>query len=323
MNPTRNLVATVAIIAHGNTDKYNISPTIVNILDNARIYTLCGDQEGVTNGSVTMTGTHSHIKRIFQTDLHTENTTDVLRRYVKYSTPEYKRFYPEGAKIGVVYDPIPFDKGFTPYDSELEMGIYMISVHEKLIETGSMTLIYPLPEHSNKNVDLTKISHIRELGGYLANANIDNIVDGISHNIPCGLTETSNWKLLRESVDQLSKRFSASQQCPRHVRGDNIVFMRLSYLAQLVKELIGADGGINFLDYSCCRPRAGMSSAEMTIYKRYATPHDIEMGSSGKYGGRRRRRKRRKTARKSRARRTRSRTRSVSRAHTRRRRPVV
>ena len=201
----REFVATIAIISHGRSTEFEISPTIANIFDNARIYTLSNQTGPVIAGSVLCTRTHNHLNKIFRRTLHNENTLHILEEYAKYSEPKYASFYSDMNERGKIYDPITFDKMYSVIEPDNYMGIFLISVHEKVPgHDNELRLVYPLLEHKNQNIDLAKLDDITTLGNYLGNDNITNIVAEITNGASPAFPEKERMQMM-ESVGKAPK----------------------------------------------------------------------------------------------------------------------
>ena len=198
------------------------------------------------------------------------------------------------------------------------MGIHLISIHERDIEGGKATLVYPLDIHENKTIDLRKISDIKTLGGYIGNPLIDNIVGDLRD-------QTNKMVIERRTTPQtflgytirhkgeenrdMHARFGAEPKYAPYIVDDKFIMIRLSELTNIVKRVLGETTSINFLDYSCSPPHIGMS------------PEEIELGIQPqptppyKFGGRRKKRNTRKKTRRTphTSKRTRKRNRRKSR----------
>jgi hypothetical protein len=315
----REFVATIAIISHGWSTEFEISPTIANIFDNARIYTLSNQTGPVIAGSVLCTRTHNHLNKIFRRTLHNENTLHILEEYAKYSEPKYASFYSDMNERGKIYDPITFDKMYSVIEPDNYMGIFLISVHEKVPgHDNELRLVYPLLEHKNQNIDLAKLDDITTLGNYLGNDNITNIVAEITNGASPAFPEKERMQMMGhhihgETLGEMSKRFTDNRMYSRYIQDGRIMMLRMSYLAKMLKQVLGKNTRINFLDYSCSNPREGISAHEMEEYVRYKTPGDIETGMNRAFGGNPRK-KRRRTWKKMRGSRRRRRTKKKARS---------
>jgi hypothetical protein len=297
----RNLVATIRIITHGRTSAFDLTDSVKKTFRNTRIYELasqCGP--GGTHPFMYRTDTIGRTNRYFQKDI-VGTTSDVLNTYANETKSMYKHFDPDlGCEI---YDPIPFDKTLAVVETDvpgiggLEMGIYLVSIHERDIESGKATLVYPLEGHENKEIDLRKISDIETLGEYINNPLIGNIV--------ADLRDTRNKRVLERRVTprpyaaihrllgpeiepgiDLHARFGADPTYSPYIVDDKFSMIRMSELTDIVKKVLGETTSINFLDYSCAPPRIGMPSEEIKrgIQKQPTPPYN-------RFGGRRRKKK--------------------------------
>ena len=287
----REFVATIAIITHGRSTEFDISPEIASMFDNTRMYALSSRTGSVNAGSVICTNTHGHLNEIFRRNLHDENTLDVMKNYATHSAPKYAGFYSDMNDRGNIYDPITFDKMFNLVEADGYMGIFLVSIHEKVsAENTDLQLVYPLPEHANQNIDLTNLNDITALGEYLGSDNLSDIIHDVSHGASPEFPKRNINMLSRvlgtgETAGVMSNRFTDNREYSRYVENGRILLMRMSYLVTLLKQLLGDNTHINILDYSCSDPRIGMGSREIEEYVKYKTPGDIETGMKQTFGG--------------------------------------
>ena len=309
-------------------------------------------------------------------DMIMENYADATRE--DYKDENYRGFLTDESErnietSGMVYDPITFDKMLQEPSDITEVldrymdrecsGIRVISVHKKLGTTKegfspSLELVYPLDTHENKDVDLTSIRHIQDFYDYihedmrlphiplLANPTTD-------YDNPSYLFRNMGRNLIRldgEDENTMIHRMftnvgkdgsdSTSKYEPYRTDG-KIVYILISQLSQMIKNLLGDDIYINIHDYSC----STMSASQLRKVKASAYPRssvaamresvassvsDIEKGRGdtpsptffGKRGGARRRRRTRKGVRtrtKSKTNRRRSRKKKNKKSRKRRR----
>jgi len=317
----RNLVATIRIISHGRTSAFDLSDSVKRTFQNTRMYSLAKPCDlGASNRLLITTDTIKRTNRYFQKDI-IGTTSDILDTYARETKPMYEDVHSQtctGSLGCDIYDPIPYDKTFVDMDNEALMGIHLISIHERDIEGGKATLVYPLDIHENKTIDLRKISDIKTLGGYIGNPLIDNIVGDLRD-------QTNKMVIERRTTPQtflgytirhkgeenrdMHARFGAEPKYAPYIVDDKFIMIRLSELTNIVKRVLGETTSINFLDYSCSPPHIGMS------------PEEIELGIQPqptppyKFGGRRKKRNTRKKTRRTphTSKRTRKRNRRKSR----------
>jgi len=320
----RNLVATIRIISHGRTSAFDLSDSVKRTFQNTRMYSLanpCG--LGASLYIMLATDTIKRTNTYFQKDI-IGTTSDILDTYASETKPMYedvfaRRLCSNDSTPGCdIYDPIPYDKTFVDMDNEALMGIRLISIHERDIEGGKATLVYPLDIHENKTIDLRKISDINTLGGYIGNPLIDNIVGDLRDQTNKMVIErrTTPQTILGYTIRHkgeenrdMHARFGAEPKYAPYIVDDKFIMIRLSELTNIVKRVLGETTSINFLDYSCSPPRIGMS------------PEEIERGIQPqptppyKFGGRRKKRNTRKKTRRTphTSKRTRKRNRRKSR----------
>ena len=317
----RNLVATIRVISHGRTSAFDLSDSVKRTFQNTRMYSLakpCG--LGASNRLLITTDTIKRTNRYFQKDI-IGTTSDILDTYARETKPMYEDVHSQtctGSLGCDIYDPIPYDKTFVDMDNEALMGIHLISIHERDIEGGKATLVYPLDIHENKTIDLRKISDINTLGGYIGNPLIGNIVGDLRDQTNKMVIErrTTPQTILGYTIRHkgeenrdMHARFGAEPKYAPYIVDDKFIMIRLSELTNIVKRVLGETTSINFLDYSCSPPRIGMS------------PEEIERGIQPqptppyKFGGRRKKRNTRKKTRRTphTSKRTRKRNRRKSR----------
>ena len=326
----RNLVATIRIISHGRTSAFDLSDSVKRTFQNTRMYSLakpCG--LGASNHILITTDTIKRTNRYFQKDI-IGTTSDILDTYASETKPMYEDVNSPTCQCGSstcitslgcdIYDPIPYDKTFVDMDNEAMMGIHLISIHERDIEGGKATLVYPLDIHENKQIDLRKISDINTLGGYIGNPLIGNIVGDLRDQTNKMVIErrTTPQTILGYTIRHkgeenrdMHARFGAEPKYAPYIVDDKFIMIRLSELTNIVKRVLGETTSINFLDYSCSPPRIGMPPEEIErgIQKQPTPPYN-------RFGGRRRKKKstRTKTRRTPRtSKRTRKRNRRKSR----------
>ena len=317
----RNLVATIRVISHGRTSAFDLSDSVKRTFQNTRMYSLakpCG--LGASNRLLITTDTIKRTNRYFQKDI-IGTTSDILDTYARETKPMYEDVHSQtctGSLGCDIYDPIPYDKTFVDMDNEALMRIHLISIHERDIEGGKATLVYPLDIHENKQIDLRKISDINTLGGYIGNPLIGNIVGDLRDQTNKMVIErrTTPQTILGYTIRHkgeenrdMHARFGSEPKYAPYIVDDKFIMIRLSELTNIVKRVLGETTSINFLDYSCSPPRIGMS------------PEEIERGIQPqptppyKFGGRRKKRNTRKKTRRTphTSKRTRKRNRRKSR----------
>ena len=321
----RNLVATIRIISHGRTSAFDLSDSVKRTFQNTRMYSLakpCG--LGASNHILITTDTIKRTNRYFQKDI-IGTTSDILNTYASETKSMYEDVFSrpcyDGSAPGCeIYDPIPYDKTFANMDNGILMGIHLVSIHERDIEGGKATLVYPLDIHENKKIDLRKISDIETLGGYIGNPLIDNIVGDVRDQTNKMVIErrttpqTLFGYMIRHKDEEnrdMHARFGTEPTYAPYIVDDKFIMIRLSELTNIVKRVLGDTTSINFLDYSCSPPRIGMPPEEIErgIQPQPTPPYN-------RFGGRRRKKKstRTKTRRTPRtSKRTRKRNRRKSR----------
>ena len=336
--PVQPFVVTVVIITHGVTTSLNIDASTASMFDNVRMYVLSPKFGCVSAAEVLLTRTHDFLKRKYRKNLEPGTSTgDIMREYADTSRPKYeelKQTFGQSTattattataataasstgSIGNVYDHIPFDKMYSDQedmsviDSMFRrhgffvdyMGIFVIAVHQRPNNnpSGALELVYPLPHHPNKDINLLNVSHIRDMYDYMnqyANLSISSMIpfsmDDVFHSTT---SEEFRPATPNMSIHDMGRQFIKNKHYNPYVRYDGkVVFLRLSQLAYILKYLFGDDVQINLFDYSCS-PLEGVSDMDKNALGKYVKQSDIESGYKG-FGGTRRRRPTRRRTRK-------------------------
>ena len=339
--PVQPFVVTVVIITHGVTTSLNIDAATASMFDNVRMYVLSPKFGCVSAAEVLLTRTHDFLKRKYRKNLEPGTSTgDIMREYADTSRPKYeelKQMFGQSTaatattasaataataasstgSIGNVYDHIPFDKMYSDQedisviDSMFRehgffvdyMGIFVIAVHQRPNNnpSGALELVYPLPHHPNKDINLLNVSHIRDMYDYMnqyANLSISSMIpfsmDDVFHSTT---SEEFRPATPNMSIHDMGRQFIKNKHYNPYVRYDGkVVFLRLSQLAYILKYLFGDDVQINLFDYSCS-PLEGVSDMDKNALGKYVKQSDIESGYKG-FGGTRRRRPTRRRTRK-------------------------
>jgi hypothetical protein len=234
-----------------------------------------------------------YLNSIFQIDL-TQSTSRVMDAFTQKVRPKYaeyiKSFFHDLSSENIcrVFQTITIDKALGK-DTDNNMftrmmncilpdvlGIYVISVHEK---TGPnlLKLIYPAASQA-KNLNLLNMADFIQFASIFGKEPefIVNKIRASSTSFPV-VTQALEQGAIMQMRDW---KITASLQ-----RGE-ISNIRLSYLVQLIKEIVGADKcKLNIFDYSCSVVSPDVIK-KSTTYSRYMDPDDVEKGASKTWGGR-------------------------------------
>lgn len=282
-------IVTLAIMMHGVVIEMNLSYDTQHIFDNTRLFSLAGDFSATGWGPNSIKSNNlEYLNSIFQIDL-TQSTSRVMDAFTQKVRPKYaeyiKSFFHDLSSENIcrVFQTITIDKALGTDNANIftrmmncilpdVLGIYVISVHEK---TGPnmLKLIYPAASQV-KNLNLLNMADFIQFASIFGKEPefIVNKIRASSTSFPVlepdAIMQMRDWKI------------TASLQ-----RGE-ISNIRLSYLVQLIKEIVGADKcKLNIFDYSCSVVSPDVSK-KSTTYSRYMDPDDVEKGASKTWGGR-------------------------------------
>ena len=288
-------------MTHGQVIKLNVSPEKQKIFENVTLLSLAGDFVETGLGPNDLRNNHrTYLNKTFQQNLN-NTTRSVMQTAADRIRPAYRNymeaFFGQSAENSCkIFDNIQYDKAFGKgIDGFLDrmiqcilpevFGIFVISVHKKINET-TLKLIYPenntqpklnLLEHG----DLIKFAEIFNTDG---NTIIDRLknasrpwrpIADISPTDENQIKQIQNWKVTMTPSRDIS-----------HIR--------LSYLIEIIKDIVGHDNcKMNIIDYSCSPISHFVSDAER-INAQYMKEGDIETPSvTPPFGGKNARKKRR------------------------------
>jgi hypothetical protein len=285
-------VVTIAIITHGCI--INLNPTNDY---NIRYYSATGDKLGTCDGNIVGRSiNHDELREHFRQDEpkhepkqdNTIHTVDAIPDYY-YQTP-YDKYIGEQPNRGFIINFM--DNVISPLViGDVPVGVWLISVHKKytqntIFKVKPSTYDFPIEDKTNnidKNtlINLLKVEGLKYFNKKYNNINLDD-------------------KLNNDDVT---------------IEDGRIKVIRLSYLLDLVKDIIGNNCGLNVYDYSCssgCEGHTSSDNKEKILAKLIKTRDDgVEAGKLpffpiSKTGGKRRnKRKPRSTKNKGKSRKTR------------------
>ena len=286
-------IVTIAIMMHGEVIDTNLSPTQQKIFDNTRLFSLAGgfSEVGFGSNAVRMNNIN-YLNKIFQIDL-SQTTHQVMKEFTERIRPTYARYIDaffddlSSENICKVFSTITIDKALgTAINSSFDkmmncilpdiIGIYVISVHEK-VDANQMTLIYPL-ERNVSNLDLIKRAdfiRFARIFGKDGESILSQMSAVSSEWPPVPVSSLDKWKVT------FTQRFGFFQR----VYGD-ISHIRLSYLVDIIKQIVGRDKcRLNLFDYSCSVLVPMINNRKGKHFAEYMKEDDIERGAPKKWGG--------------------------------------
>lgn len=304
-------IVTISVLTYGRTTFLNLEPETTNIFDNTRLYQLSRPLDYTPMRCITDTNTMSYLNHIFRKDFQNKTTFQVIQEYIDYSTPKYIDIYKENDvyvddNIGNLYDPVTFDKTIHTMDSisssnyffgrlidrniiQPMFGIFIVSIHEKIVNNGKpkLKLVFPTAdvEKNDQNINLLDLANVEKLVNYIPSLKIKifetihNIYEDEQPNIPSTLYR-----------HEMPIYFNKNQENMRFMEGTKIKIVRLSYIAKMIKHIFGKNTSLNIMDYSCSVLPEDFPEKEK-IYQQYIKPtynnkiFDLEMGRSTTYGG--------------------------------------
>jgi len=299
-------IITIVVMMHGAVIELNISNEKQHIFENVHLLSLAGDFSETGLGDNDSRAIHlDTLNDIFQQNLN-KQTIEVMQTAADRIRPAYadymKRVFDEETSENscTIFDNIQYDKAFgTGINGFLDrmmqcilpdvIGIYVISVHEK-IDNTTLDLIYPVNKSlPNLNLlqrgDLIKFAQIFNTVGepdHSENA-IANLlsafspwqpISSISKNDKTKIEKMKNWKVTVSSTE-------------------DILCIRLSYLIFIIKNIVGHDKcKMNIIDYSCSPIAEFISDADRRTAQ-YMEIMNIENKRQRPFGGKNANNKRR------------------------------
>jgi hypothetical protein len=271
-----SIVVTIAIQTHGVISDTNLSPEVMKIFDNVRLFSKAGIPQDVVSTRMIDANTLPPLNKRLQRNLgYGESTLDIIETYsrdlkVKYlnyldfeNIPDYEI---QGEKTCMIYPHITIDKVFslkpTSFSDRFldcvglgQNGIFLVSVHEYDSESGELKFIYP---NKNNNLLLNNIKEFTKFANFFDSFSEDLYSTDLPHTL----------KLNKNKIQTI----------------------RMSKLVEIVKKIFHSNECfINLMDYSCSSISETIPKEDLQFLKYYAT-EDIETGHTPKWGGRRERR---------------------------------
>ena len=286
----KDIIVTIAIMLNGDIIETNLAPTKQEIFDNTRLFRLANifNEPGAVFNDIKMSRMDM-LNKVFQHDLpfSTYNVVErfpaLLSGYKSLYLPEKHRYIPFN---------ITFDKEIgtdaLPTDANMVIGVYVVSVLEKTSK-DKFKLIYP----STKDKIMTNLNLLKkadfiefaEIFGKTGKSVLDKMFEKAS-KWPDYDNSTADDATFKAQLEEWNITFSPGGLLNSY--GD-ISYIRLSYLVDIIKEIVGRDKcKINIFDYSPNALAPIISDSTSTLY-----PQDIETGSDTTWGGRGKNKKRR------------------------------
>jgi hypothetical protein len=293
-------IITIAIMMHGEIIETKLSPAQQKIFDNTRLFSLVGgfSEAGFGSNDVRMDNIN-FLNKIFQIDL-SQTTHQIMKDFTERIRPTYARYIDtffddlSTENICKIFSTITIDKALgatiNSYVDKIMncilpdiIGIYVISVHEK-IDANQTTLIYPL-ERNVSNLDLLKRADFIRFANIFGKdgESILSEMSAVSSEWPPATTSSlDNWKV------------TFTRSFLQRVYGNgNISHIRLSYLVDIIQQIVGRDKcKLNLFDYSCSVFARIVNNPESKLFAKDMKEDDIERGADQTWGGRRRYKKR-------------------------------
>lgn len=275
-------VVTIAVFSHGLTSTLNLTPDIAKLLDNVRMYSITSKFGSSmltwatgTHGTYDWStcshdwGVYNHLKHNYQKNIPGAlRMNTIMDDYAEYSRPEYEMNRPSNiedlqGKLGHVYDPVTFDKVYTDEETSLGArcisvcsnciygcsGIKVVSIHRRIDINEEDELIYPLSHHLNKEINLLKTSEIIDLSTYMH-------TDGhVYQDLGLSILSSNGEEMIPDPSDGFQEKYSQfvknGNKYDPYVKNNNVEFIRLSQLMNMMTNLFTIDTELNVFDYAC------------------------------------------------------------------------
>ena len=314
-----SIIITLAIQTHGKVIDLNLSPDKNNIFNDVRLFSKAGEFVDVVSSPIQDKNILRKVNNIFQTNLN-KPSLDSMNEYVKYSHPIYKRFVEESRtninneNVCRLFDNITFDKAFSTnlvndgntilclVDKLLDLinpefnGIFIVSVHEK-INNDEYKLIYPYDSSQfGTNLNLLKTNDLMGFARLFNNQNIIHSLIKETTTLPTNEYTSIYEKLMnnktiseyerKQRLDQINQEYyEILQQWNVTMKNSQeIQAIKMSYLVDIIKQIVGPKCKINILDYSCNSITRSIPEADLPNAK-YLVTSDAENPSMKNWGG--------------------------------------
>jgi hypothetical protein len=248
----------------------------------------------------------NYLNKIFQIDL-SQTTHRIMKDFTERIRPTYARYIDaflddlSSENICKVFSTITIDKALgtaitSAYDKMMScilpdvIGIYVISVHEK-IDANQMRLIYPL-ERNVSNLDLIKRADFIQFASIFGKdgESILREMSAVSSEWP-DYSSSIDDETYQPELDKWKVTFIQRLGFFQKVYGD-ISHIRLSYLVDIIKQIVGRDKcKLNLFDYSCSVLAPMINNPKGKLFSGYMKADDIEMGPPKGWGGGRRKKR--------------------------------
>lgn len=287
---------------HGEVIELNISQEKQDIFKNVNLLSLAGNFSEAALGNNEIRDSHrKYLNKMFQQNLN-NTTMSVMQTAADRIRPAYadyiKSFFGEEASENScrIFDNIQFDKAFGTgaegfFNKIIQcilpdvIGIYVISVHEK-IDNTTLNLIYP-EDKSRRNLNLLEHSDLIQFAE-IFETDGETIIERLEN-------ESTPWRPIANISLTDEKHIEEIQKWKVTMPpSKNILQIRLSYLISIIKDIVGNNKcKKNIIDYSCSPISHFVSDAER-INAQYMKEGDIETPPpTPPFGGKNARKKRR------------------------------
>jgi hypothetical protein len=286
-NINNKLIVTIAIQMHSSVFTFDLNYNTSKIFENVRL--LCA------SGGFTM---------YYETQLNSLKLVRKLRetyaRDIGKSTTTFDLLNDE--KKGMFLSNITFDKIFGlsfPEPKFMDFispnfyfeGIHLISIHK------GKKLIFPEPERPNDFINLLLLRDLSRLSKFF-DKEMPNIqefssnypnpqmfieeINSLQRNVRLDENmKTIEIEKLKNEITNLRNQF----KCSLDKTGKKIIYIKMSFLVELIKKIISKDCIINLLDYSC-NPSNDLIPSKQLPNIKYSEKFDIEQGiPNTKFGG--------------------------------------
>lgn len=312
-----SIILTIAIQMHGKVIDLDLTPKINKIFENIRLYSHSGTYKDVLSTYSRDVDILYDLNKLFQKDL-TNNSIEPINEYITSMKPNYEFFLKSRAsheytaenieQVCQIYDNIVFDKSFsTSTYSENPIlcffeqllpeiqGIFIVSIHEK--NKNNYKLIYPHSNDTNnssQNLNLLNIEDFQKFAGVF-NKILPNI-EKISFSLPVNeyvnrekeinnnksFTENEKSILIKSQKNEFYEILKSWKITMKNSK--KIESIRMSFLVELLKNILGNNSYINIFDYSCSSITKYIPEEDL-YYSKYLTKSDIEKPINKNWGG--------------------------------------
>jgi hypothetical protein len=303
-----SIIVTIAIVAHALIIEADLSPEVQGSFQNVRLFSKSG---GV--GTSLDSFFQSYLPGLNQRFQHslTEPTINIMEEYSDCLRPQYQEdikrynftsslFNRQSEKMPCdsvcqLFDNVTFDKVISNQSPTIVSrllkqlfptdGVFVISVH-KQVSSNNLQLVYPL-SGMKRNLNLYDLSDFQEFAN-LFRSKIQLPIEEMSRlssNLHAIVKRCAdNTEQTREQIKQNTREQISRWKLTLSRDETFIIEIRLSYLLQLIKYVVGNECKINIFDYSCSNTSRFFSVSDRQALK-YIDSGDIENPPDRSWGG--------------------------------------